>query len=169
MAFTTIYASCVVQSALFSGYNVTGHSGVITKMKPITGRESEAEAEAEGEGEGEGEYAAGYQLPPSPKRKTFMSKLVQVKPQGQKAAKARVTPQLLRSHDWDEPRHIVSINHQPAAEVYNKWTGNTMLPYMKEEGSEMLKRTGSTLILAPSSLFPLGQVSGARLWLQPNA
>lgn len=84
VAFTVCYSSAVVQSQLFTGYNPTGKSGIVTKT-------------------------AG-------------------------------------------PRHILEIEGRPAAKVYDEWTGG--------EFTATLAEKEDSVILGPSSLFPLGQVCG---------
>lgn len=52
----------------------------------------------------------------------------------------------------DGLRHILEIDNRPAIEVYNEWTGGAY--------NEFLKDPEDSIILGPSSLFPLGQVCG---------
>jgi hypothetical protein len=83
-AFTLCFCSAIVQGQLFTGYNPTGKSGIVTKT--------------------------------------------------------------------DGTRRIVEIDHRPAATVYNEWTGGHY--------DEQMQDPADSSILAPSSLFPLGQVCG---------
>jgi len=52
----------------------------------------------------------------------------------------------------DGLRHILEIDNRPAITVYNEWTGGAY--------DEFLKDPEDSIILGPSSLFPLGQVCG---------
>jgi len=49
------------------------------------------------------------------------------------------------------PRHITTIDHKPAAEVYNKWCQQHFDEAMTQDEAN---------ILGPSSIYPLGQVCG---------
>jgi len=52
----------------------------------------------------------------------------------------------------DGLRHILEIDNRPSITVYNEWTGGAY--------DEFLKDPEDSIILGPSSLFPLGQVCG---------
>ena len=62
------------------------------------------------------------------------------------------TPKVGKVTKMKGSRHIISINDQPAGQVYDDWTSGLY--------KDLWKDPEDSNILAPSSLYPLGQVVG---------